>query len=116
MSAPGLVPKRPRKSRQDVSAGALQRAREPGQITVKTQDGPIDTRILNPESVGTGRFCLRRPPQPSTVWARVEEIAAMCIRAVREYSYITGKNLTVDGGNARHSAQVSLIDERGNPG
>src|ERR1700757_3271830 len=97
VAAPGLVPYAGTKGAVKMFSQAL--AREIGSrgITVNNvQPGPIDTD-LNPAS---GDWAL--PQKAATAldrYGRVEEIAAMvAFVAGPESSYITGANLTVDGG------------------
>jgi 3-oxoacyl-[acyl-carrier protein] reductase len=97
VAAPGLVPYAGTKGAIKMFTQAL--AREIGSrgITVNNvQPGPIDTE-LNPAS---GDWAV--PQQAATAlnrYGRVEEIAAMvAFVAGPESSYITGANLTVDGG------------------
>jgi 3-oxoacyl-[acyl-carrier protein] reductase len=97
VAAPGLVPYAGTKGAVKMFTQAL--AREIGSrgITVNNvQPGPIDTE-LNPAS---GDWAV--PQKAATAldrYGRVEEIAAMVsFVAGPESSYITGANLTVDGG------------------
>src|ERR1700731_821166 len=97
VAAPGLVPYAGTKGAVKMFTQAL--AREIGSrgITVNNvQPGPIDTE-LNPAS---GDWAV--PQKAATAldrYGRVEEIAAMvAFVAGPESSYITGANLTVDGG------------------
>jgi 3-oxoacyl-[acyl-carrier protein] reductase len=97
VAAPGLVPYAGTKGAVKMFTQAL--AREIGSrgITVNNvQPGPIDTE-LNPAS---GDWAV--PPKAATAldrYGRVDEIAAMvAFVAGPESSYITGANLTVDGG------------------
>jgi 3-oxoacyl-[acyl-carrier protein] reductase len=97
VAAPGLVPYAGTKGAVKMFTQAL--AREIGSrgITVNNvQPGPIDTD-LNPAS---GDWAV--PQKAATAldrYGRVEEIAAMvAFVAGPEASYITGTNLTVDGG------------------
>src|SRR5271163_3663642 len=97
VAAPGLVPYAGTKGAVKMFTQAL--AREIGSrgITVNNvQPGPIDTE-LNPAS---GDWAV--PQKAATAldrYGRVEEIAAMvAFVAGPEASYITGANLTVDGG------------------
>src|ERR1700675_2489209 len=97
VAAPGLVPYAGTKGAVKMFTQAL--AREIGSrgITVNNvQPGPIDTD-LNP---ATGDWAV--PQKAATAldrYGRVEEIAAMvAFVASPESSYITGANLTVDGG------------------
>jgi 3-oxoacyl-[acyl-carrier protein] reductase len=97
VAAPGLVPYAGTKGAVKMFTQAL--AREIGSrgITVNNvQPGPIDTD-LNPAS------CDWAVPQKAATaldrYGRVDEIAAMvAFVAGPESSYITGTNLTVDGG------------------
>jgi 3-oxoacyl-[acyl-carrier protein] reductase len=96
-AAPGLVPYAGTKGGVQMFTQAL--AREIGSrgITVnKVQPGPIDTE-LNPAS---GDWAV--PQKAATAldrYGRVDEIpATMAFVAGPESSYITGANLTVDGG------------------
>ncbi len=97
VAAPGLVPYAGTKGAVKMFTQAL--AREIGSrgITVNNvQPGPIDTE-LNP---ATSEWAV---PQKAVTsldrYGRVEEIAAMvAFVAGPESSYITGANLTVDGG------------------
>src|ERR1700722_4950327 len=97
VAAPGLVPYAGTKGAVKMFTQAL--AREIGSrgITVNNvQPGPIDTE-LNPAS---GDWAV--PQNAATAldrYGRVDEIAAMAaFVAGPESSYITGANLTVDGG------------------
>ncbi len=97
VAAPGLVPYAGTKGAVKMFTQAL--AREIGSrgITVNNvQPGPIDTE-LNP---ATGDWAA--PQKAATAlnrYGRVDEIAAMvAFVAGPEASYITGANLTVDGG------------------
>ena len=97
VAAPGLVPYAGTKGAVKMFTQAL--AREIGSrgITVNNvQPGPIDTE-LNPAA---GDWAV--PQKAATAldrYGRVEEIAAMvAFVAGPESSYITGANLTVDGG------------------
>ena len=97
VAAPGLVPYAGTKGAVKMFTQAL--AREIGSrgITVNNvQPGPIDTD-LNPAS---GDWAV--PQRAATAldrYGRVEEIAAMvAFVAGPESSYVTGTNLTVDGG------------------
>src|ERR1700726_2639088 len=97
VAAPGLVPYAGTKGAVKMFTQAL--AREIGSrgITVNNvQPGPIDTE-LNPAA---GDWSV--PQKAATAldrYGRVEEIAAMvAFVAGPESSYITGANLTVDGG------------------
>jgi len=97
VAAPGLVPYAGTKGAVKMFTQAL--AREIGSrgITVNNvQPGPIDTE-LNPAS---GDWAV--PQKAATAldrYGRVEEIAAtVAFVAGPESSYITGANLTVDGG------------------
>src|ERR1700681_1014178 len=97
VAAPGLVPYAATKGAVKMFTQAL--AREIGSrgITVNTvQPGPIDTD-LNP---ATGDWAV--PQKAATAlnrYGRADEIAAMvAFVAGPESSYITGSNLTVDGG------------------
>ena len=97
VAAPGLVPYAGTKGAVKMFTQAL--AREIGSrgITVNNvQPGPIDTE-LNPAA---GDWAV--PQKAATAldrYGRVEEIAAMvAFIAGPESSYITGANLTVDGG------------------
>jgi 3-oxoacyl-[acyl-carrier protein] reductase len=97
VAAPGLVPYAGTKGAVKMFTQAL--AREIGSrgITVNNvQPGPIDTE-LNPAS---GDWAV--PQKAATAldrYGRVDEIAAMvAFVAGPESSYITGANLTVDGG------------------
>ena len=97
VAAPGLVPYAGTKGAVKMFTQAL--AREIGNrgITVNNvQPGPIDTE-LNP---ATGDWAV--PQKAATAlnrYGRVDEIAAMvAFVAGPEASYITGSNLTVDGG------------------
>ena len=97
VAAPGLVPYAATKGAVKMFNQAL--AREIGSrgITVNNvQPGPIDTE-LNP---ATGDWAV---PQKATTaldrYGQVDEIAAMvAFVAGSESSYVTGANLTVDGG------------------
>src|SRR6266513_999044 len=97
VAAPGLVPYAATKGAVKMFTQAL--AREIGSrgITVNNvQPGPIDTD-LNP---ATGDWAV--PQKAATAigrYGRVDEIAAMvAFVASPDASYITGSNLTVDGG------------------
>jgi 3-oxoacyl-[acyl-carrier protein] reductase len=95
--APGLVPYAATKGAVKMFTQALSREVASRGITVNNvQPGPIDTD-LNPAS---GDWAV--PQKAATAldrYGRVEEIAAMvAFVAGPESSYITGANLTVDGG------------------
>ena len=95
--APGLVPYAATKGAVKMFTQALSREVGGRGITVNNvQPGPIDTD-LNP---ATGDWAV--PQKAATAldrYGRVEEIAAMvAFVAGPESSYITGSNLTVDGG------------------
>jgi 3-oxoacyl-[acyl-carrier protein] reductase len=95
--APGLVPYSATKGAVKMFTQALSREVGSRGITVNNvQPGPIDTD-LNPAS---GDWSV--PQKAATAldrYGRVEEIAAMvAFIAGPESSYITGANLTVDGG------------------
>jgi 3-oxoacyl-[acyl-carrier protein] reductase len=95
--APGLVPYAATKGAVKMFTQALSRELGSRGITVNNvQPGPIDTD-LNPAS---GDWAV--PQKAATAldrYGRVEEIAAMvAFVAGPESSYITGTNLTVDGG------------------
>lgn len=95
--APGLVPYAATKGAVKMFTQALSREVGERGITVNNvQPGPIDTD-LNPAS---GDWAV--PQKAATAldrYGRVEEIAAMVsFIAGPESSYITGANLTVDGG------------------
>jgi 3-oxoacyl-[acyl-carrier protein] reductase len=97
VAAPGLVPYAGTKGAVKMFTQAL--AREIGNrgITVNNvQPGPIDTE-LNPAA---GEWAV--PQKAATAldrYGNVDEIAAMvAFVAGPESSYITGANLTVDGG------------------
>jgi len=95
--APGLVPYAATKGAVKMFTQALSREVGNRGITVNNvQPGPIDTD-LNPAS---GDWAV--PQKAATAldrYGRVEEIAAMvAFVAGPESSYITGANLTVDGG------------------
>jgi 3-oxoacyl-[acyl-carrier protein] reductase len=95
--APGLVPYSATKGAVKMFTQALSREVGGRGITVNNvQPGPIDTD-LNPAA---GEWAV--PQKAATVLGRygsVEEIAAMvAFVAGPESSYITGANLTVDGG------------------
>ncbi|MGX7003062.1 SDR family NAD(P)-dependent oxidoreductase [Caballeronia sp. KNU42] len=95
--APGLVPYAATKAAVRMFTQALSREVGGRGITVNNvQPGPIDTD-LNPAS---GDWAV--PQKAATAldrYGRVEEIAAMvAFIAGPESSYITGTNLTVDGG------------------
>jgi len=95
--APGLVPYAATKAAVRMFTQALSREVGGRGITVNNvQPGPIDTD-LNPAS---GDWAV--PQKAATAldrYGRVEEIAAMvAFIASPEASYITGTNLTVDGG------------------
>src|SRR5271155_52883 len=95
--APGLVPYAATKGAVKMFTQALSREVGSRGITVNNiQPGPIDTE-LNPAS---GDWAV--PQKAATAldrYGHVEEIAAMAaFLAGSESSYITGANLTVDGG------------------
>src|ERR1700675_1518048 len=95
--APGLVPYAATKGAVKMFTQALSREVGKRGITVNNiQPGPIDTD-LNPAS---GAWAV--PQKAATAldrYGRVDEIAAMvAFVAGPEASYITGANLTVDGG------------------
>ena len=95
--APGLVPYAATKAAVRMFTQALSREVGARGITVNNvQPGPIDTD-LNPAS---GDWAV--PQKAATAldrYGRVEEIAAMvAFIAGPESSYVTGANLTVDGG------------------
>src|ERR1700678_4076799 len=95
--APGLVPYAATKGAVKMFTQALSREVGSRGITVNNiQPGPIDTE-LNPAS---GDWAV--PQKAATAldrYGRVEEIAAMAaFLAGSESSYVTGANLTVDGG------------------
>jgi 3-oxoacyl-[acyl-carrier protein] reductase len=95
--APGLVPYAATKGAVKMFTQALSREAGSRGITVNNvQPGPIDTD-LNPAS---GDWAV--PQKAATAlnrYGHVEEIAAMvAFVASPESSYITGANLTVDGG------------------
>src|ERR1700682_1856338 len=95
--APGLVPYGATKGAVKMFTQALSREVGSRGITVNNiQPGPIDTE-LNPAS---GDWAV--PQKAATAldrYARAEEIASMvAFVAGPESSYITGANLTVDGG------------------
>ena len=95
--APGLVPYAATKGAVKMFTQALSREVGSRGITVNNvQPGPIDTE-LNPAS---GEWAV--PQKAATAldrYGRVDEIAAMvAFVAGPESSYITGANLTVDGG------------------
>jgi 3-oxoacyl-[acyl-carrier protein] reductase len=95
--APGLVPYAATKGAVKMFTQALSREVASRGITVNNvQPGPIDTD-LNPAS---GDWAV--PQKAATAldrYGRVDEIAAMvAFVAGPESSYITGTNLTVDGG------------------
>ena len=97
VAAPGLVPYAGTKGAVKMFTQALARELGSRGITVNNvQPGPIDTE-LNPAS---GDWAV--PQMAATAlnrYGRVEEIAAMvAFVAGPESSYITGANLTVDGG------------------
>jgi 3-oxoacyl-[acyl-carrier protein] reductase len=94
---PGLVPYSATKGAVKIFAQALSRELGSRGVTVNNiQPGPIDTD-LNP---ATGEWAV--PQKAATALGRyghVEEIAAVvAFIASPESSYITGANLTVDGG------------------
>jgi 3-oxoacyl-[acyl-carrier protein] reductase len=96
-AAPGLVPYAATKGAVKMFAQALSREVGSRGITVNNiQPGPIDTD-LNPAS---GDWAV--PQKAATAldrYGHVEEIAAMAsFLAGSESSYVTGANLTVDGG------------------
>ena len=95
--APGLVPYAATKGAVKMFTQALSREIGSRGITVNNiQPGPIDTE-LNPAS---GDWAV--PQKAATAldrYGHVEEIAAMAaFLAGSESSYVTGTNLTVDGG------------------
>ena len=95
--APGLVPYAATKGAVKMFTQALSREVGSRGITVNNiQPGPIDTE-LNPAS---GDWAV--PQKAATAldrYGHVEEIAAMAaFLAGSESSYVTGANLTVDGG------------------
>jgi len=97
VAAPGLVPYAATKGAVKMFSQALSREIGSRGITVNNvQPGPIDTD-LNPAS---GDWAV--PQKAATAlnrYGHVEEIAAMvAFVASPESSYITGANLTVDGG------------------
>ena len=97
VAAPGLVPYAGTKGAVKMFTQALAREIESRGITVNNvQPGPIDTD-LNPAA---GDWAV--PQKAATAldrYGRVDEIAAMvAFVAGPESSYITGANLTVDGG------------------
>src|ERR1700726_2705882 len=97
VAAPGLVPYAGTKGAVKMFTQALAREIGGRGITVNNvQPGPIDTE-LNPAS---GDWAV--PQKAATAldrYGRVEEIAAMvAFVAGPEASYITGANITVDGG------------------
>src|SRR6058998_2231755 len=94
---PGLVPYAATKGAVKIFSQALSREVASRNITVNNvQPGPIDTE-LNP---ATSEWAV--PQKAATTldrFGRVDEIAAMvAFVAGPESSYITGANLTVDGG------------------
>ena len=94
---PGLVPYSATKGAVKIFAQALSRELGSRGITVNNvQPGPIDTE-LNP---ATGEWAV--PQKAATALGRyghVDEVAALvAFVAGPESSYITGANLTVDGG------------------
>jgi 3-oxoacyl-[acyl-carrier protein] reductase len=94
---PGLVPYSATKGAVKIFAQALSRELGSRGITVNNvQPGPIDTE-LNP---ATGEWAV--PQKANTALGRygsVDEVAALvAFVASPESSYITGANLTVDGG------------------
>jgi 3-oxoacyl-[acyl-carrier protein] reductase len=95
--APGLVPYSATKGAVKMFTQGLSREVGPRGITVNNvQPGPIDTD-LNPAA---GDWAI--PQKAATAldrYGRVDEVAALvAFVAGRESSYITGANLTVDGG------------------
>jgi len=97
MMTPGLVPYSATKGAvKDVHAGVVERGGEPGITVNNVQPGPIDTD-LNPAA---GDWAA--PQKAATALGRygsVDEVAALvAFVAGPESSYITGANLTVDGG------------------
>jgi 3-oxoacyl-[acyl-carrier protein] reductase len=97
VAAPGLVPYAGTKGAVKMFTQALAREIGSRDITVNNvQPGPIDTE-LNPAA---GDWAV--PQKAATAlgrYGRVDEIAAMvAFVAGPESSYITGANLTVDGG------------------
>jgi 3-oxoacyl-[acyl-carrier protein] reductase len=111
--APGLVPYAATKGAVKMFTQALSREVGSRGITVNNiQPGPIDTD-LNPAS---GDWAV--PQKAATAldrYGRVDEIAAMvAFVAGPESSYITGANLTVDGGmNALAAAPAPLAASGG---
>jgi len=94
---PGLVPYSATKGAVKIFTQALSRELGSRGITVNNvQPGPIDTE-LNP---ATGDWSVPQKAATSlNRYGRVDEIAAMvAFVAGPESSYITGANLTVDGG------------------
>jgi 3-oxoacyl-[acyl-carrier protein] reductase len=94
---PGLVPYSATKGAVKIFTQALSREVGNRGITINNvQPGPIDTE-LNP---ATGDWAL--PQKAATAldrYGRVDEVAALvAFVAGPESSYITGANLTVDGG------------------
>jgi len=94
---PGLVPYSATKGAVKMfSQGFVQRGGEPGITVNNIQPGPIDTD-LNPAA---GEWAV--PQKAATAldrYGHVEEVAALvAFVAGPEASYITGANLTVDGG------------------
>ena len=87
---PGLVPYAATKGAVKIFTQGLSKEVGSRGITVNNvQPGPIDT---------IGRYH-RRPPQHSTATGKFDEVAALvAFVAGPESSYITGANLTVDGG------------------
>ena len=97
VGAPGLVPYAGTKGAVKMFSQALSREVGSRGITVNNvQPGPIDTE-LNPAS---GEWAVPQKSQTAlNRYGHVDEIAAMvAFVAGPEASYITGANLTVDGG------------------
>jgi len=93
---PVWCPTRPTKAAvKDVHSGAVQRGGRAGHPVNNVQPGPIYTD-LNPAS---GDWAI--PQKAATAldrYGRADEIAAMVAFVAGPDPYITGANLTVDGG------------------
>ena len=84
-------------SREDIYSGAVQRGREPGHHGQQRAAGS-DRHGIESRRRASGR-CRRRPPQHSTATGTLmRSLRMVAFVAGPESSYITGANLTVDGG------------------